>query len=102
MSGPAAAAPAAPWKPRAMLGLAALWLATALGWTWPWGVLFLALTWNAVRLGETTLVEPVSLRTNPVLFHGITATWVLLSLSLIAWDLARWFAPQWLAYLGAS
>ena len=100
VNSPAVGAQRSAWKPRATAALAALWISTALGWSWPWGILFLVLTWSTLRLGETTLLEPVSRRTNPVLFFLITATWALLSVSLIAWDLARWFAPEWLARFG--
>ena len=73
-----------PW--RALLALVALWAATGLDWTWPWGILFLVLTWQSVPLGETWLVEAVSRRDNPVTYWAVMATWFLLSLGLLAYD----------------
>ena len=82
------------YKLRAVAALVALYVTTALGWAWPWGLLFLATTGATLRLGETTLIDDVSRRDNPAVFWAITVTWVSMSLALIAYDLVRWTAPD--------
>ena len=74
---------------RAVAALAALWGATWLGWSWPWGVLVLWMTVATIRLGRTELVDVVSRRESPALFWTITGSWLFFSAALIGWDVVR-------------
>ena len=78
------------YKLRAIAALAVLYVTTLLGWSWPWGVLFLSITISTIQLGQTQLVDVVSRGENPVVFWMITGTWILVSLALIGYDLLRW------------
>ena len=77
---------ALPWRPA--LALLLVWIGTVSGWNWIWGLLFLSWTVPALYSGRVHLVESVEREHNPLLFWSIVATWVLLSLALIAIDLA--------------
>ena len=81
-------------KLRAIAALGGLYITTGLGWTWPWGVLFLLLTWPSVRSGAVELVDFVRRDENPVVFWAIVTTWLLMSASLVAMDVARWLWPE--------
>ncbi|KIC17053.1 VOC family protein [Leisingera sp. ANG-DT] len=78
------AAPGArlPWK--AGLGLLCIWLAVVLDVPLFWGVLFLLWSWPALRTGRADFIEPVRRSTHPLLFWGLTGTWIGLSLWAIA------------------
>jgi len=81
------------YKLRAVAALVVLCVGTAMGWSWPWGVLFISMTLPTIRLGQTQLVETVTRTRNPVLFWSITATWLALSAALIGYDLLHVIAP---------
>ncbi len=96
MSTSTAAREAPTSKPRTLVALSALWLSTLLGWSWPWGVLFLWMTVESLRRGETSLVESITRAENPVVFSLTVATWFSLSVAMIVWDVVLVFAPGWL------
>ncbi|KIC31153.1 VOC family protein [Leisingera sp. ANG-M6] len=73
---------AMPWK--AGLGLLCIWLAVVLDIPLFWGVLFLLWSWPALRTGRADFIEPVRRSTHPLLFWGLTGTWIGLSLWAIA------------------
>ncbi|MFY0310514.1 VOC family protein [Leisingera sp. D0M16] len=75
-----------PWK--AALGLICIWLAVVLDLALFWGVLFLLWSWPALRTGRADFIEPVRRSTHPLLFWGLTGTWIGLSLWVIAGALA--------------
>ncbi len=83
-----AAIPTSSHKPRAVAILLSLYVAVYFGWTWPWGVLFIAMTIASIHARETNLVDAVRRDENPLLFWWISATWLALSLALIAYDIA--------------
>ncbi|MEM7292468.1 MAG: hypothetical protein AAF420_03580 [Pseudomonadota bacterium] len=64
-------------KPRALLSLVIIYVATLMSWYWLWGVLFLF--WAAVDLysGSTWLSENVVRTSHALLFYVIVATWLL-------------------------
>jgi hypothetical protein len=70
------------WK--AMLGLVCVWFAAFLNVQAFWGILFLVWTWPALRSGRADFVEPVTRRTQPIMYWAIIGTWLVLSLWLIA------------------
>ena len=71
-----------PWK--ASLGLICIWLAVFLDLKLFWGVLFLMWSWPALSSGRADFIEPVQRNHNPVIFWGLTGTWIGLSLWLVA------------------
>ena len=79
-------------KLRAIAAWFGLGVGTLLGWSWPWGLLFLAATIGGVRAGQTELVEPVRRDENPAVFWLVSGSWVLLSLALVGLDLYPWIA----------
>ena len=81
------------YKLRAVAALAALYVGTFIGWSWPWGLLFLSMTLSTIRMGQTQLVDSISRQENPAVFWMVTGTWLLLSGALIGWDLFRWIGP---------
>lgn len=75
------------WK--TVLGLLILYVAVLFEQTWVWGALFIFWTALGLRAGETFFVETVRRRDNPILYWLIIATWIGLSLYLIATDFIR-------------
>ncbi|MGR3620747.1 VOC family protein [Pseudophaeobacter sp.] len=71
-----------PWK--AAIGLACIWLAVALDVKLFWGVLFLMWSWPALQTGRVDFVEPVHRHLHPSIYWGLVATWIGLSLWVIA------------------
>ena len=71
-----------------VLALIALLAATALGWSWPWGVLFIWWSVPALRHGETLLVRPLSRAERPVMFWIVTLLWVAFGVLTILADAA--------------
>lgn len=84
----ARAAPAR-FKWMTVTALAILWVAVVFEVNWVWGVLFIMWTVPALSSGETYLVEPITRRDRPVLFWLLVGTWIVLSVLLIVWDVAR-------------
>ncbi|MBY6045444.1 VOC family protein [Phaeobacter italicus] len=82
----ATAAPATDHSPRpwrAALGLLCIWLAVVMELPLFWGVLFLLWSWSALRAGRADFIDPVDRQRNPLLFWGLSATWIGLSLWMI-------------------
>jgi hypothetical protein len=74
--------------------LVLIYVAIFFGWMWPWGALFLWSTVAGIRAGYTELIDPIYNAENPVVFWMVSATWVLVSIALIAWDIAVWVSPE--------
>ncbi|MEM7350085.1 MAG: hypothetical protein AAF657_04710 [Acidobacteriota bacterium] len=77
------------WK--TILALIVIYVAMVMGWSWPWGVLFILWTLPAFYSGRVHLVEEVDRAENPVLFWLVVVTWLVLSLYMIATDLWNLF-----------
>lgn len=88
MSGAPAAATRDGIKWRSLIALLAIYIAVWRDWNWVWGVLFLIWTVPSFYSGRTFLVEDVERGDDPILFWTILVTWLVLSLALIAMDLA--------------
>ena len=73
------------WK--TIVALIIVYCAVIFGWYWVWGLLFIMWTLPALYSGQTHLVEPINRSENPVLFWLIIATWIGLSVYMIAYDL---------------
>ena len=71
-----------------VLVLIGLLAATALGWSWPWGVLFIYWSVPALRHGETLLLRPLSRTERPVIFWIVTLLWVVFGVVTILADAA--------------
>lgn len=61
------------WK--TISGLVIIAVATASGWDWIWGLLFLFWLSLDLKNGVAYFLEPVPRSTNPILFWIIIATW---------------------------
>jgi hypothetical protein len=48
-----------------------------------WGILFQLWSWSALRAGRADFIDPVDRQRNPLLFWGLSATWIGLSLWMI-------------------
>lgn len=77
---------------RALIAIAVLIAAVVFELQWVWGVFFLFWSAQGPITGVTFLVEPVYRDENRRLFWTIVGFWFVLSLALIAYDLARWLA----------
>lgn len=71
-----------------VLVLIGLLAATALGWSWPWGVLFICWSVPALRHGETLLLRPLHRAERPVMFWIVTLLWVAFGVLTILADAA--------------
>lgn len=72
------------WKWRTLLGLFMVFIAVVFQLNWVWGLLFLYWILPSIRLGVTHFLEPLDKRENPILFWVVIATWVTVSILLIA------------------
>ncbi|WP_293572632.1 VOC family protein [Phaeobacter sp.] len=81
----ASATGSVPW--RAALGLLCIWLAVVFDLPLFWGLLFLMWSWSALRAGRADFIDPVDRHRNPILFWGLSATWIGLSLWMIGQSL---------------
>lgn len=61
-------------------GLAALWVLTFSGQYWMWSVLFLGWAAYDIVTGESSFIQRVTRRGDPVTYWLIVASWVALSL----------------------
>ena len=74
-------------KRKTCLTLAVLLVAALLDWNWPWSLIFVYWTLEAVRDRETYLVEEVPRDAYPVLFWLIVFTWLASAAYLLALDI---------------
>ena len=70
-----------------VIALALLLGATAIGWYWVWGFFFLYWAIAAIVMGRVFVVQTVYRSENPALFWAIAATWIILSVITIFFDL---------------
>ena len=69
---------------RTILGLALVYLAVLLSWDWIWGILFLFWVIPDLITGVTHFISAVSRERSPLLYWAIMATWMLMSVYMIA------------------
>lgn len=78
------------------LAFAVLLATTALGWTWPWGILFVVWVLPSYLTGEVHLVGVIKRTKDPILFWAITLLWAAFGVFMILEDLAPSFAQKYL------
>ena len=69
-----------------VVALAVLLAATAVDWTWVWGVFFLYWSVNGIATGQAFVVQMVRRDENPGLFWFISISWVVLAALMIFYD----------------
>lgn len=72
------------YKWRAILGLLMVGMAVLTEASWVWGLLFIIWVVPDIRHGSTHFLEHVERRRNPVVYWLIIATWIALSIYLLA------------------
>ncbi len=75
------------WK--TILALTLIYVSIYFDWMWVWGAIFIFWCYRSISKGETYLVEDIKKIEKPVLFWAIIATWIVLSLYMIVFDLSR-------------
>ncbi|MDA4847981.1 hypothetical protein [Hoeflea poritis] len=63
------------YKPFTVLAIIVLAVATAMGWIWMWGLLYMYWAVMGPLTGSAFVVESVDRDDNPVLFWIISAAW---------------------------
>lgn len=71
-------------KFRTVIGLILLYVAVLLDWQWVWGILFLVWVVPDIFSGITYFIEPVERKTHPFLYWFIIASWLWMSIYMIA------------------
>ncbi|MGB1260577.1 MAG: VOC family protein [Akkermansiaceae bacterium] len=71
------------FKWRSLLGLIAIYLAVFFEADWIWGALFLLWVIPDLKTGVTHFMEPLSRRSEPLLYWTVIATWIALSFYLL-------------------
>lgn len=72
------------YKPLTLLALCVLAVATALGWMWVWGLLYLYWAVTGVMSGRAFVVEDIAQSESPVLFWLINVLWAAAGLWAIS------------------
>lgn len=66
---------------------AVLMLTTALGWSWPWGVLFIYWAIPAFYTREIHFIDNVCRDDEPVFYWLVLVAWVVLGILMILMDI---------------
>ncbi|MEM8963882.1 MAG: hypothetical protein AAGD38_20530 [Acidobacteriota bacterium] len=66
-----------------MVGLLGVYLILIFEQEWGWGVLFLFWVLPDLKSGVTYFIEPLSRRTNPLMYWAVVVTWIVLSILLL-------------------
>ena len=77
------------WK--VILGLALIVLSIFSGWHWLWGLFFGIWVFLDLRSGHTHLMEPISKKTDPILYWIVVSVWTVLGV----YSLAYYLWPHW-------
>jgi hypothetical protein len=68
--------------------IAALVIATVMGWLWVWGLLYLYWAVAGAMTGNAFVIEIIERDRNPVLFWVINTLWTIAGVGTIAADLS--------------
>ena len=71
-------------KWRTIIGLILVYIAAIFNLQWAWGVLFLFWVIPDIFTGVTYFIEAIEKKENPFLYWFIVATWLLMSIYMIA------------------
>lgn len=73
-----------------------LLMATWMGWSWPWGLLFLWWVVPSVLTGQVFLIDTINRETDTVLYWAVTLLWAVFGALMLIVDLFPAFYATWL------